>query len=47
MKENPDKRKVFSGWDNITNFEIQKMAEVKQNLVQKNVEIPDNFTKYD
>ena len=47
MKENPNKRKVFSGWDNITNFEIQKMAEVKQNLIQKNVEIPDHFTKYD
>jgi len=34
-QENPDTRKIYTGWDNLTNFEIQKIQEVKDIMLNQ------------
>jgi hypothetical protein len=40
-QENQDNRKVYYGWDNVTNFEKTKLAELRDTLSQMNVVLPE------
>ena len=47
-QEQPNARKFYSGWSNLTDFEIQKIAEAREICEdQLKIVIPEDFTDRD